>query len=122
MGMDEVEGQLSAMMGQAMAGLTEAMTDPKFEYRLALWEEVNPLARDGWALVPITPPSLTAESWQNLGYPDAVIDMAAWVMCRKLGPADAADDLLRRAAILAPPADGPAPATEGAPHDDASGS
>lgn len=75
-------GLLSVLgqFGQISAGVAEAMREPRFEYRIVQWGQVNPLAAEGWELRA------------------AHMDLTSFVMSRKLGPADDAAALLAKAA------------------------
>ena len=65
--------QAGAMMREAMAAAT---TPDRYEYRLVGWDEVNPLAREGWELRA------------------ADVTLRFFVMGRKLTVADQAIELL----------------------------
>jgi hypothetical protein len=68
-------------MGKAFNQLRGVMEDAiveRYEYALVQWNDVNPLARQGWLMVPVTVP----------GY--------YFLMSRKLGAADMAADILRQ--------------------------
>ena len=66
-------GQAGAMMREALA---QATTPDRHEYRLVGWDEVNPLAREGWELRA------------------ADVTLRLFVMGRKLTVADQAAELL----------------------------
>jgi hypothetical protein len=77
---DQQFGQfLQQASGQFGALIAEATAPERFEYKLVVWTSVNDLARDGWQLMPFA----TGCNHEH------------WVMQRKLGAADAAEQLLR---------------------------
>lgn len=82
---DGFPADLGAMVGRAMNQMRatiEDMTAERFEYRRVPWAQVNDLARQGWLLVPV-----------EGGY-DVPAYEPLFVMSRKLGPADDAEQML----------------------------
>lgn len=79
-GHDDIEQALRAGIGQASAMMREALvaatTPDRYEYKLVGWDEVNPLAREGWELRGMD------------------VTLRFFVMGRKLTVADQAAELL----------------------------
>jgi hypothetical protein len=88
--------QAAAGMSQVQAVMAEAARPPRFEYMLITvaamrldgsrtegspFSQVNDLAREGWQLMPFVAGPLT------------------FVMCRQLGAADEAADMLRQSEV-----------------------
>jgi hypothetical protein len=91
-----IEGMLMSGLRQAQAAFSEAARPARFEYMLITvaamrldgsrtegspFSQVNDLAREGWQLMPFVAGPLT------------------FVMCRQLGAADEAADMLRQAEV-----------------------
>lgn len=73
-----LDGLLS--MAQRMgAQVMEAAREPRWEYRIVFWDDVNPLARAGWELLATD------------------LTLTRFLMARKLTAADEAADLLKDA-------------------------
>lgn len=81
---EQVGESLMDGLRQAQAMLSHAMEPERFEYALITWDKVNPMAREGWALVPMGP---------VFGFTPAGM---GFVMVRKLGAADEAAALLEQ--------------------------
>lgn len=77
---DAVAGMMIGLGAQLSAAMGEALAPERWQYELVPWARVNELAADGWKLMA------------------ADADLAWFVMCRQLGPADAAAELLKQAA------------------------
>jgi hypothetical protein len=94
---DEVfpgEAQMLQMFNQTGAMIQESLLPPKWEYRLCLWDEVNPAAKEGWEVHPSGPwPILTAwtdpESGEQRTQPQP-----GYLMVRKRSVADDAAEMI----------------------------
>lgn len=76
---EQLEHMLLHLGSQLGASFAEAVREPRYEYRIVPWDEVDPLAADGWELRA------------------AHVELTRFVMARKLGPADEAAAVLAHA-------------------------
>lgn len=70
-------GSLAAQAQQLGAQITEASRPVTWEYKLVSWDEVNPLARDGWELKGMDVGALRFVMGRQRGAADEAADMLA---------------------------------------------
>ena len=106
---------LAGKLGQLKAAADEIEAGDRLEYKLALWDEVNPAAREGWQ-VHASGPWPVMLAWPAVdGREAGHMTQPGYLMWRKLSAASEAEELLRAGVpeeLAAGIADGSIPVVE----------